>query len=68
MNVASFNMISSSHDPWIVPNLDQLKSFGDVMPLSPTEKMYQSILMASKAPSETNDQLVPSMDTYAQSP
>ena len=55
LNVATVNVISSRHDPWIVPNSDQLESFGDVMPLSPAEQMYQSIIMASKATYDTND-------------
>lgn len=38
------------------------------MPLSPIEKMYQSILLTSAATSDSNDHLVSSIHTYSQSP
>ena len=65
LNVASINMISSGHYQWIVPNLDQIESFGDNMPLSTAKQMYQDIITTYDAASETNTHLVSSLYTYA---
>jgi hypothetical protein len=42
-NVHFINMISVSTDPWIIPTLDQIDSFGDAMPLSPLEKIIKKL-------------------------
>ena len=45
--VALINMFSSigTHmgDPWVLPNLAEIETFGDTMPLSPTELYYSAI-------------------------
>ena len=46
-NVHSVNMILDSTDPWIIPTIDQLYSFGNTMTLSPFEINYQEIVLAS---------------------
>ena len=53
-SAASINMISTlphelpvSHDPWIVPDPGDHIRFGDVMPLSPVESVYQVIQSAT---------------------
>lgn len=50
-HVASINMISTSYDPWIVPSLDQVDYFDDVMFLNPIEQAYQATIFASAAAS-----------------
>ena len=51
--VASINMISSigTHMgyPWVLPNLVETKTFGDTMPLSPTELSYSAIQSESES-------------------
>ena len=51
--VTSINMISSieTHmgDPWVLPNLSEIESYGDTMPLSPTELSYSSIQSESES-------------------
>lgn len=37
-------MISTCHDPWVIPHPDQIDSFCDVMSLRPLEKAYQVVL------------------------
>jgi len=44
-------MISTSYDPWIVPSLDQVDYFDDVMFLNPIEQAYQATIFASAAAS-----------------
>lgn len=66
-NVASINMISTSHNPWIVPHLDQVDSFGNVIPLSPLEQAYQAIVLASAVTSEIHATLSMHLDVYSQS-
>ena len=45
--VAPINMISSVGtfvgDPWILPNLAKVETYGDTMPLSSAEKIYSTI-------------------------
>lgn len=39
-NVTSINMISTHFDPWVIPPVDQVDSWGEVMSLSPFELNY----------------------------
>jgi hypothetical protein len=45
--IAPINMISFVYtflgDPWIIPNLTDIKTYGDTMSLSPVEKTYSAI-------------------------
>ena len=43
-NVTYVNMISVKSNLWLFPSSDQIDSFGDVMPLSPTEINYAEII------------------------
>ncbi len=67
-NVHSFNIISGSSDPWIIPTKDQIDSFGDVMPLSPLEINYQEIVLALMAASKSHAFFNMNLDTYVPSP
>lgn len=68
LNVHSVNMISVSMDPWIIPIADQIDLFGDAMPLSPLEKNYQQIFLASMATLESHTVFSMNLDTYVPSP
>jgi len=61
-------MISTSHDPWIVPHPDQVDYFSHVMPLNPTEQDYQVIVLVSMATSKSHANLSMHLDAYSQSP
>ena len=52
LNLAPVNMISVRSDPWVLPPLNQEDSWGDMMPLSPTELNYIEIVAASAPPPE----------------
>jgi hypothetical protein len=51
--VAPINMIYSigTHlgDPWVIPNLSKVESYGDTMPLSPTKLSYSAIQPETKS-------------------
>ena len=51
-NVAPINMISICSDPWVLPPIDQVESWGDEMPLSPAELNYIEIVSTSAPLSE----------------
>ena len=51
-NISPIRMISVRSDPWILPPTNQIESWGDVMPLSPTELNYVEIIYASASFSE----------------
>ena len=60
-------MISVHSDLWVLPPIDQVETWGDVMPLSPTELKYVEIVSAlassfEPAPSRR------ALNTYIQSP
>jgi len=66
-SVASINMISTmphelpvSHDPWIVSDPGDHLHFGDAMPLSPVESVYQTIQLATPS--------IPSLDELSPDP
>lgn len=46
-NLTPINMISMRSDPWVLPLANQIESWGDMMPLSPTELNYIEIVAAS---------------------
>jgi len=64
-NITPINMISIRSDPWVVPPIDQVDLWGDVMSLSPTELSYVEIVYASASSSD----LAPSrpLNAYVQS-
>jgi len=64
-NITSVNMISINLDPWVVPPVDQVDSWGE--PLSPVELNYVEIISASVSSSDSAP-LSRSLDTYVQSP
>lgn len=68
LNVASINMISTCHGPWVIPYLDQINSFGDFMLLSPIEKAYQAIISTSVVTTKIHDHFSLILDAYWQSP
>lgn len=43
-NFTSINMISTCHDPGVIPCPDQIEIFFNVMSLSPVEKAYQVVI------------------------
>ena len=51
--ISPINMISfvGTHfgDPWVLPNLSEVESYGDTMSLSPTELSYSAIQLESKS-------------------
>jgi hypothetical protein len=51
--VAPINMISSvgtfMGDPWILPNLAEVETYGDTMSLSPFERTYSTIQFVSSS-------------------
>lgn len=67
-NVTLINMIFVSTDPWIIPTPGQIDSFGDSMPLSPTEQAYQEVILASTDALEIHVVFNVNMDTYLPSP
>lgn len=66
-NVASVNMISINIDPWVIPPLDLVDSWGDVMPLIPAELNNVEIVSASFSSSNSTPSSR-SLDTYVKSP
>lgn len=64
-HVTSVNIISTSYDSWIIPSLDQVDSFGDVMLLSPAEKAYQAGVLASASTFEIHTTLSMHIDAYS---
>jgi len=65
-NITPINMISVRSDPWVLPPVDQIESWGDEMPLSPAELNYVEILFLS-APSPEPTPLSRALDSYIQS-
>jgi len=57
------NTISTSKDPSIIPTLDQIDSFGDVMLLSPLEQAYQEVVLDLATTSESHIILSMHLDT-----
>lgn len=46
-NIAHVNMISIHSDPWVLPPIDRIESWGDVMSLNLAELNYIEIVSAS---------------------
>lgn len=67
LNVAPINMIFVRSDPWVLPPLDQIGSWGYEMSLSPAELKYVEIVSAS-APSSEPAPLSRARDSYMQPP
>ena len=44
-------MVSVKSDPWVIPSPDLVDTWGEVMPLSPTEANYVKIVLASSSAS-----------------
>jgi len=65
-NFTFVNMISINTDPWVIPPINQVDSWGDIMPLSPTDLNYVEIISASIS-SFDSAPLRRSLDTYVQS-
>lgn len=66
-NLAFINMISVRFDHWFLPPIDQIKWWGDEMPLSLAELNYVEIVFVSSLPSESAS-LSGALDSYAHSP
>lgn len=66
-NITSINMISTSHNPRIIPHPYQADSLGDIMPLSQGEQAYQAIFLASMVTYESHVTLIMHLDMYSQS-
>lgn len=67
-HVAYVNMISVKYDPWVIPSLDLVDTWGKVMPLSLAEVNYVEIILASSSASSNSFMLKTSLDMYSQSP
>lgn len=67
-NFHSVNEISVYVDPWIIPTTNQIDSFGDATPLSPLEKDYQEIILASMTALGNHIVFGMNLDTYVPSP
>lgn len=67
-HVASINMVSIKSDPWVIPSLDLVDTWGMVMPLSSAETNYVEIVSASSSASPDSSVLKSSLDTYSQTP
>lgn len=66
-NIAPINMIFVRFDPWVLPPVDQIESWGDEMPLSLAKLNYIEIVSAS-APSSESAPSRKALDSYTQSP
>jgi len=66
-HVASVNMISVKSDPWVIPSLDLVDTWGEVMPLSLAEVNYMEIVSALGSASSDSLMSKTSLDTYSQS-
>lgn len=67
-HVASVNMISVKSNPWVIPPVNQVDSWGYVMPLSPSEINYVEIVSSSASVSTDHTALGMSLDAHSQSP
>jgi len=66
-NLAPINMISMRSNPWVLPPANQIESWGDMMPLSPTKLNYVEIIAAlAPLPKPASSSTVP--NSYARSP
>ena len=66
-NLTSISMISVRSDPWVLPPIAQIESWGEEMPLSPTELNYIEIA-AVLAPLAESTSLSRALDSYDYSP
>lgn len=60
-------MISINLDRWVIPPVNQVDSWGEVMPLSPTKLNYVEIDLNLVSSSDSTP-LSRALDTYVQSP
>lgn len=68
LHVASVNMLSVKSDPSVIPALDLVDTWCEVMPLSPAEVNYVEIVSASNSTSFDSHMLKTTLDMYSQSP
>jgi len=66
-HVAFVNMILVKSDPWVIPSLDLVDTWGEVMPLNPTEVNYMEIVSTLNSASSNSFMSKTSFDTYSQS-
>lgn len=66
-NLASISMILVRSDPWVLPPIDQIESWGEEMSLSPAELNYIEIAVVSAPPVESAS-LRRALDSYDYSP
>lgn len=52
-------------DPWVIPALDLVDAWHEVIPLSPTEVNYMEIVLASNSASSDSHMPKTSLDMYS---
>jgi len=67
-HVAFVNMVSVKFDPCVIPSLDIVDTWGEVMMLSPTEVNYVEMFLPSSSASFNSSISKTSLDAYSQSP